>query len=185
MTGDKLTCPYCERSFGRDEVENAELWRERAELAAALGPAWKLANEYADCFRATRGANMALKKRVRILREAAKLWQTQEFQFDGKKYRIKQGHIIQALYDVCSMDKTGFQNHNYLKRVLLKEAERLSEEGLTGKEEEEREKARGQRSEVRDQQEKEEMTLKEWREKEGMQSLGELFGHNKQGGDEP
>jgi len=72
-----------------------------------------------------------------------------------------------------------------LKRVLLKHGERLSEEGLTAKEEEEREKARGQRSEVRDQQEKEEMTLKEWREKEGMQSLGELFGHNKQGGDEP
>jgi len=184
MASDKLTCPYCERSFGLDEVENAELWRERAELAAALGACWKLANEYAECFRAEIGARMTIKKRVRILGRVAKLWQGQVFEYKGKKYRIKEAEILKALHTVCSMDKTGFKDDNYLKVVMAKQAERLSEEGLTAKEEAKREKTRGQRSEVRSQQEEEEMTLREWREKEGMQSLGELFGKTKEGGNE-
>jgi len=172
---DKLTCPYCERSFGLDEVENAELWQERAELAAALGPAWKLANEYVDCFRANHGTRMALKKHVRILREVAKLWQQGRFAFDGKKYRVREGHVIQALHDVCNADKVAFQNHNYLKRVLLKHAERLSEEGLTANEEEQREiKRRTEAAKGREQAEKE-MTLKDWRKREGLESLGDLF----------
>jgi len=153
---DKLTCPFCERSFDIEAVEGADLFRERAEIAAKLGPLWGPANEYIDCFRASRGARLNLKRRVRILGEIKRLWESGEFEYDGKRYRIRQADILAGIQAVCNADKVGFQNHNYLKRVLMPQGSRLSAEGLTSSEEVEREqKRRGgperQRSEVRGQ----------------------------------
>lgn len=139
---EKLVCPYCERSFDLDEVEGADLWRERAEIAAKLGPAWGLANEYLEAFRSSRGARLSNRKRIRLLAEIARFWEFGRFEFDGRRYKIGQGEILKGLQSVCNADKTGFQNHNYLKKVLVAGAEKLSAEGLTAGEEEAREARR-------------------------------------------
>ena len=68
MVAEKITCPYCERAFDIDQVETADLFRERAEVAARLGKAWTLANEYLEAFRQRPGARISLKKRIRHLK---------------------------------------------------------------------------------------------------------------------
>lgn len=138
----KLTCPWCERSVNLDQLEMADLFRERNDLAAELGRAWRLANEYVDCFRAKRGGRITLKKRVRILREIAKLWRTCEFQYDGRRYSTRQEQVLEGLTAACNRDLAGLDNHNYLKKVLLASARKLSAEGLTATEEESREQRR-------------------------------------------
>ena len=139
---DKLICPHCERSFDIEAVEDADLWRERAEIAARLGHAWKPVNEYIEAFRATRGSRLSNRKQIRLLAEIARLWEAGRFEFDGKRYKISQPEILKGLTAVCNADKTGFQNHNYLKKVLMTGAEKLSAEGLTAGEEEKREEKR-------------------------------------------
>ena len=149
MPSDKITCPWCEKSFDLDLLESADLWRERSDLAARLGAqAWKLANEYADSFRSARDARITLKRRIAILSDIARLWEGCIFEYDGRRYKTDQRSILDALQAVCSAAKTGFTNHNYLKRVLMgpsqpgRQAKLLSSEGLTAGEEEAREQCR-------------------------------------------
>jgi hypothetical protein len=131
----RLTCPNCGQAYDLDIAEVAQIYDERSGFAARLGAAWKLANEYVDCFRAEKGARVNLKKRVRILAEICTLWEKRSFMYDGKRYRVEEREIIEALRTVCNADKCGFQNHNYLKKVLTGTAQRVSAEGLTAKEE--------------------------------------------------
>ncbi len=142
MTSERIICPYCDRKIELDDVERTELFTENAHLAARLGPAWRIANEYIDCFRRARGGRMSLKKRIRLLREVVTLWEGGEFVFDGRRYRVTQAEIKKALGAVCNRDIVGLENHNYLKKVMMPGGERLSAEGLTAHEEKEREQKR-------------------------------------------
>lgn len=132
---ETLICPYCERIVDVDAMENCTLWHERADLASRLGKVWRIANEYADCFRAKQGVRMSLKKRVRILTEVAGFWEKGSFEYDGKRYKVLQEEILAGMKLCCDKDLVGFQNHNYLKVILVPKAQRLSVEGLTAKEE--------------------------------------------------
>lgn len=140
----KLICPVCESKFTLEQAARETALRELVDLAARFGRTWGLANEYVECFRAERYGSITLKKRVRLLREVLLLWENCQFAYNGKGYRATQRAVTDALNLVCNMDKFGFQNHNYLKKVLLKGAEKLSAEGLTAKEEQKREEYRRQ-----------------------------------------
>ena len=72
-----------------------------------------------------------------------KLWETGRFEFEGKAYQARQPLILSALAAVCGLEKSGFKDHNYLKRVMVNQgAEKLSAEGLTAREEQDREQKR-------------------------------------------
>lgn len=139
---ETLICPYCERIVDVDAMENCTLWNERADLASRLGKVWRLANEYADCFRAKPGVRMSLKKRVRILTEIAGFWEKGSFEYEGKRYKVLQDEIMLGMKICCDRDLVGFQNHNYLKVILAPKSQRLSAEGMTATEEEKREQQR-------------------------------------------
>jgi len=142
MTTDRIRCPYCDRLFDIEQLEMAEIFRERVGLAARLGSAWHLVNEYVSCFAQSSEGRIALKKRVRLIKEMIRLWENCTFEIDGKRYRTTHQDIMQAITTVCNMDKYGFKNHNYLKRVLCDSALRISAEGMSAKEEAEREESR-------------------------------------------
>jgi hypothetical protein len=146
---ERLTCPYCENSIDVDMVEMAGLWRERSELAARLGSAFRLCNEYLDSFRAAPDGRLSLKRRVRHLMALAHLWETEEFEFKGKRYRVNRAIIKDALTKVCEAGKFGFSDHNYLKVIMVKSSERVSSEGLTAREEKKREEGRRLKAEER------------------------------------
>ena len=75
------------------------------------------------------------------------------FQVEKKRYRITRDRIVVGLRTVCDLEKFGFKNHNYLKRVLVPDAERISAEGLTAKEERKREEVKKERRSSDDRQE--------------------------------
>jgi len=148
MATDRIECPYCGKIYDLDQIENNEMFRERADLAARLGRAWPVVNEYIDAFRSKTTGRVTIKTRIRRLREVVHLWETCEYEIHGKRYRTTQEKILKALDQVCLNQLSGCNNHNYLKKVLLQGAKRVSVEGMTAKEENDREQKRLFRSET-------------------------------------
>jgi len=179
----KITCPYCERKFDVEQVEEAGLWVERGMLQERLGAGWQIACEYTDCFRQRAGARVTLKKRARILGEVAKLWETCELEYDGKRYRTDRRAIREGLATVCNADKVGFGNHNYLKRVLINAgAQRVSAEGKTAEEERRSEEQKRQRTDPASPEgyaaasDGEGMSAEEYKRRHGIESLADSVG---------
>lgn len=139
----KLTCPVCESKYDLKQAAITTGLREMVGLAAKFGSFWELVEEYVEAFRQSQYGGISAKKRVRLLKEILRLWEGREFEYHGKRYRTDKAHIRAAMTAVCNADKFGFQNHNYLKKILLKQAERVSAEGLTAKEESKRDELRG------------------------------------------
>jgi len=131
-----------------------QVFEEMAEVAATLGKMWRPALEYSNSFATVRLGIMAPEKRLRILKEFAKLWQNQVFEYNGKRYRTNRQKIEAAVKAVCDAEKFDFKNHNYLKKILLADAEMLSAEGLTAREEAQRDVKR-KRSRLHDHTEEE------------------------------
>lgn len=135
----KLTCPFCSGKFILEEGVRTKIMIELAEVGARLNKSWLLAWEYSDAFANQKHGTVTPAKRLRLFKELAKLWDACMFEFDGKRYKTSQSKIMAALRTVCDAEKFGFRNHNYLKRVLVADAERVSAEGLTAREERGRE----------------------------------------------
>jgi len=143
MTVEKLACPICHSKYTLEEAVVTGAMRELVDLAAEFGPVWKLVEEYTECFRRSQWAGVTFKKKLRLTKEMAALWRTNKFQFEGKRYRADRVAIRAALEVTCNMEKFGFTDHNYLKRVMTNNgAQRLSAEGLTAGEERLKEEGR-------------------------------------------
>jgi len=134
-----IVCPHCRKKFNFDEALNHTALEEMVRLAAAMSPIWALSNEYVDAFRADKHSDVSLKKRVRLLSDLAKFWETGMYSYSGKQYRVDKPSIKAGLQVVCNLDKFGFKNHNYFKKILTEHSERISAEGMTAAEEMERE----------------------------------------------
>jgi len=139
---EKIKCPWCEKVFDVDAIETAELWKERGQISVRIKPVWRIAMEYMDAFAARPGARITLKRKVRHLWGLVRLWETCEFEFDGKRYRTNREAVRNGMLAVCEAQKTGFNNHKYLFKCLLPTAQRVSAEGLTAEEEQRREEKR-------------------------------------------
>lgn len=149
-----MKCPVCRSKFCVDDCIKEGIKDELIELAAFLGKNWQLCNEYCDCFRPTQWGAVGEKKKIRLLSEMRHLFETCEFEYDGKKYKVDKSRAIAAIRAVVDAEKYGFKNHNYLKKVMLDgeffqadgrtcgKPKRLSAEGMTAAEEEKREKER-------------------------------------------
>lgn len=127
-----------------------QVYAEMAEIAATLGKIWRPALEYSNAFATRRFGIMAPEKRLRILKEFAKLWQNHVFEYNGKRYRTSGQKIEAAVKTVCDAEKFNFKNHNYLKKILLSDAEMLSAEGLTAREEARRDAQKKQKRKAED-----------------------------------
>lgn len=157
----RFACPHCHKKIRLNEAELTGLMTEFAAVAAKLGVHYDLVMEYADCFRPREEGYVRPKKRLRILREAAKLIESKEFDYNKKRYRTDISSIRWAMRMICNMQKEGLPNQNYLYKTLINRdcADRVSAEGLTAKEEREAESSK----------------LNAQRTKEEMIPLGALF----------
>jgi len=138
----KLICPHCGGEFRPEEATKERIYHELIELASKFGGSWHLVDEYADCFRRSEFGAMTTKKRVRILKEIYELLNNEQFIYDSKRYRAGRKEFLAAMLEVCNAEKKELKNHNYLYVILKKSAARVSAEGLTAKEESQRELAR-------------------------------------------
>lgn len=135
----KLTCPYCGNKYSIGEATRSETLVNLTRALSGFGKWWLLVWEYTGAFATRRLGAIAPPKRLRIVKELAKLWETGIFELERKQYRLTRDKIIESLRTVCDLEKHGFKNHNYLKRVMTEHAERISAEGLTAREERGRE----------------------------------------------
>lgn len=138
----RLVCPYCGGKFRLEEATTEALYYELGTLDGRFGRHWAAVDEYIDCFAQRAQGTVPIKRRIRIANEIYKLFETCEFEFQGKRYRTDHKAIIEAMLEICNLAKWGFRNHNYLKIMLKKTAERVSAEGLTAKEETAKEEER-------------------------------------------
>lgn len=145
---EKIICPYCGHAIDSDTVELPELWQERGRIKETFKGIWQLVVEYMDAFRVAVGAPMSLRKKIRFLKPLAEIWITCIFDSKGKRYKVTREVLIDGMTKVCNVEKFGFENHNYLKVIIVKGAERVSAEGLTAMEEKRREEKRGLRAPV-------------------------------------
>lgn len=170
----KLTCPVCMSKFAPECLDAAAEFSELIELAARLGSVWALANEYLQAFRLVQGGAITIKMRLRRLREITDFWETGNFEFGGRRYRTDRTQIKNAMLTVCNAQKVGFSNHNYLKRILLNGAEQVSAEGLTARDEQEREDALRRRGTQSNGQKSEKTTLTEFEQRTGQNVFSKL-----------
>jgi len=163
------------------------MFRERIDLAARLGSAWHLVNEYISCFAQSSEGRISLKKRVRLIKEMVRLWENCVFELDGKRFRTTHENIMQAMTTVCNADKFGFKNHNYLKRILTDSAVRISAEGKTAAEEEQREENRRQQAALfrKDEpaEEPKHLSAEEFKRRRGVDTLLDGIGKPMPGGE--
>jgi len=175
----RIACPVCQSKFTIAELMHEAAKDEMIEMASRFGRNWGLVFDYTECFRADQWASVREQKRLRLLQEVWKLFEKNEFEYDGKRFRTTGwAEIIKGLRTVVDAEKYGFKNHNYLKKILLSQAKRLSDEGLTAAEEREREKKR-RTSNTEHRTSKEErkgLTAEEFKRLEGIESLVDKIG---------
>ncbi len=176
----KLTCPFCNNKFSVDEAARSETLCNLTQELSRFGKHCALIWEYTGAFATKRLGPIAPAKRLRIVTELTRLWETGIFQIDGKRYKIDRAGIVAGMTTVCNLEKFGLPNHNYLKKVLRDKAERVSAEGLTAGEEQKKiEDQKERRSEGRKAEEAGEVlspkALKQFKEKMGVTKISELM----------
>jgi len=139
-----LICPRCGAEFTLAGAIAEKEQREIADIAAKFGPSWRLVYEYTDCFRKQEFGGMQRAKRLRLLKEVARLFETNEFRYEGKRWRTTWAEVLAAITQICNAEKFGLKNHNYLKVILVKTAKRVSAEGMTAAEEAESQRRKAQ-----------------------------------------
>lgn len=172
----KITCPYCGNKYSITEATRAETLVNLTQALSDFGKWCPLVWEYTGAFATKRLGPIAPAKRLRIVKEIVRLWESGIFELEKKRYRITRDGIVKSLRIVCDLEKHGFKNNNYLKRVMTEHAERISAEGLTAREEKirESEKVRkresGQEDEILSPE-----ALAQFKEKMGVTKLSELM----------
>ncbi len=181
-----MKCPVCRSKFCVDDCLREGLKDEMIELAAFFGKHWALCNEYCDCFRPGQWGFVGEKKKARLLAELKTLFEKLEFEYDGKKYRVDKSRVVAAIRAVVDLEKFGFKNHNYLKKVMLGgelmqydgknclKPQRVSAEGLTAREENDREKKRAESGNLKP--EEKTKTFAEFKKGQGIESLADMVG---------
>ena len=138
----KLLCPKCGSRFEMEQAVRELEQSETHDIAAKLGQHWRIANEYINCWRMSEYGTISLAKKVRKLKEVAELFDTLTFARYGKKYRTDRQKIVKGMTLMCDLNKIRITTHGYLYSILTESADRLSAEGLTAKEEQDRESLR-------------------------------------------
>lgn len=142
----KLACPVCGSKFSLEHFHHDGMLRELADLAARFGKVWTLAYEYIDCFRRSELGSVTLKRRIALARELLKMFEAKAIEYDRKRYRAEPRQLVEAMQIAVTNQKHGFDNHNYIKKILVNNgAKKLSAEGLTATEEHVKEQEKASR----------------------------------------
>jgi len=92
---------------------------EIALLAARCGKNWPWVSEYLHCFQPAPDRPLKPARVKIILEEILDFLQGGGFRYDGKEYVVRSDAIHAAIKHVAQTNKTGFKNHNYMKKVAI------------------------------------------------------------------
>ena len=160
----KLTCPACGVERPMNVFNVPEEIHEILRLAARFGKSWPWIEEYLHCFRSAPDKPLRATRVKIILEEILEFLQGGGFPYDGKAYVVRSDAIHAAIKHVAQTNKSGFKNHNYMKKVAID----MNLKAIQKEEADQRARA-GEAME---------------RDPEAAQKLKELMGSLRQGGDE-
>ena len=149
-----------------------ENWRAAIALLPTFGPHGKLVFEYVEKFGVTPLGIKAAKVR-RLLEYMARMFEIGRFDFKKKRYEISAKGIVEGLIATCNAHlNLPLTEHNYLKKILISIAEREQQEQVDKREEYLRSlEAGGSRLKAESSKEEEKISLKEFKQRKGLQSL--------------
>ena len=115
----KLTCPACGVERPMSVFNVPEEIHEIFRLAARFGKSWPWIEEYLHCFQPALDRPLRPARIKIILEEILSFLNDGGFPYDGKDYVIRSDAIHAAIKHVAQTNKTGFKNHNYMKKVAI------------------------------------------------------------------
>jgi hypothetical protein len=92
---------------------------EILRLAARFGKNWSWVEEYLYCFRSAPDKPLRATRVKILLEEILEFLKNGGFSYDGKDYVVRSDAIYAAIKHVAQTNKTGFKNHNYMKKVAI------------------------------------------------------------------
>lgn len=115
----KLTCPACGVVRAMNTFLIGDEINEIARLAARFGKYWPWVEEYLHCFQLALDRPLKPARVKILLEEIQEFLQDGGFRYDGKAYVVRSDAIHAAIKHVAQTNKTGFKNHNYMKKVAI------------------------------------------------------------------
>jgi hypothetical protein len=115
----KLTCPHCGKEGHMASFKPDQEVYEIAKIAAKFGRAWPWVSEYARSFQSANDKPLKPARLKLILEEIAAMMEKGGITYDGQFYGVRNDALFAACREVALTNKTGFKNHNYLKRVAI------------------------------------------------------------------
>jgi len=88
-------------------------------LAAKFGNNWPWIEEYLYCFRSSLDRPLKPARMKIILEEILRFIDQIGFNIDKDWHSIRANALFAAIRHVAQLNKTGFKNHNYLKKVAV------------------------------------------------------------------
>lgn len=177
-----IRCPKCGEKFRVQDGQAEGEWAETISLLPEFGRQGRLVFEYVELFSVVplRGKG---KKVLRLLKEMARLFGSEKFDFQKKGYRISKAGIVEALTVVCNKQFSAcLENHNYLKKVMIGISEREQKErrDRADRDQKKREEVVGRvgSKQYAVGREEEVITADEFKKKRGIESLAGKIGKN-------
>ncbi len=123
----KLKCPACGTEISLEQLEQTADLEALRKAEESYGVDWTMIREYLDCFRPASGKALTVKKQLRLAREVYEMWSSGRFSSNRQEYEVERQEFREALRITCNQVSPPLTNHNYLKKVLLKAAEKTSQ----------------------------------------------------------
>src|SRR4030042_1217286 len=115
----KLLCPRCGCESPMRSFDIPEELTEILRLAARFGKNWPWTEEYLHCFRPSPDKPIKAGRMKIILEELLKFIEQGGFNIDKQWFVVRPNAVYEAARYVAQTNKSGFKNHNYLKKVAI------------------------------------------------------------------
>lgn len=132
---DKLTCPICGSRFQLHEAAAVPEALELARIANRFAGLWPTVIAYAESFQQPGGRGLSLARLLAIITELAEMFAGPGFTYGRRSFRIDRDTLIAALKETSQVGKSGFKNHNYLKKVAIELQKKVDQQQAAKKEE--------------------------------------------------
>ncbi len=116
---DPLRCPRCGGGFRLHEATDLPEALRLAATANRFGRLWPSVCAYVESFQAAGGRGLTLARFLALVAEVENMFTDQGFTYGRRRHRIDRDVLVAALRETAQAGKSGFKNHNYLKKVAI------------------------------------------------------------------
>ena len=119
-----ITCPYCHKDFDFREAIIEKSWKDIIDVVVDCSPHGSLMFEYVMKF-GVESLRIKPVKALRLLQEVRRVYKDEKFTYRRRVYKISSRGVGEALRVVCNKQfDPPLGDHNYLKAVMIKIAEK-------------------------------------------------------------